>query len=473
MADTETGSGDFQPNPIYGDAAPQSYGNSTYSADQGQLAQQPAEYEYAAEADAVEVAEDPDANNPFAGNGAASPEQQPPPYSQDPPAAYSAEPMQPEEAQYGGANGTAQGDPEDVVAQMAADNPAADDEPDYGMPQPETAGDSDGSSGEGLFGNLWIRTVYMATALFIASFFAFFIWANNPFADFPGDTADQFAAGYGLSLTGNIFLFFGTMAALTVAVLQKLGRPIPFEKIVKLVVVGFYVGGGAFYFIGGCAVASAWNSLDGDTSYIAGVFFTEETFVGAHAILAGLDMLKPEFLNKKKWRVLVYNAAFLFLGIVGFFAYAVTSTTLDDNGGDNAGPAFITLFYFVAVIPEVLYLVIYLLAMKFPKLEALDKPIVMLVLSAVFAGSCVMLLIGYFIVAGGDFATFITLSPPLDNPGGEYFVGMGFFVLMCGAVISFDMFFEKFVPGYKDGGDSVSDQQAQGMPTNANEPDTM
>jgi len=465
MADEQqmADSGDFQQNPAYG-MEPQSYGNgSTYEEDPNQLNnQQPEEYEQYAQPDA---AADEDANNPFAGNGAAPAaeaqpqyEQQPPPYSQDPPAAYA---TPPQETQVYGNGMAPQQEPEDVVAQMEAQHADANDDVDYGNMPAQTADSAgDSESGEGLFGNAWLRKVFMASALLIASFFAMILWFDNPFSGLDG--FEDFDAGWGLSATGAFFMFFGAIGALVVAVMQKLGRPIPMERIVGFVVAGLYIGGGTFYFIGGCAVAAAYNGIEGlDLSYIAGIFFVEETFVGAHAILAGVDLLKPDVLNRKKWRVLIYNAAFLFLGVIGFFAYAVTSTTIDDNGGDNAGPALAALFYFVVDVVLVVFLIIFLI----PKLnETLGKPIVLLILSGVFAGSCVMLLIAYFVLAGEDVLT----------SGGAYFVGVGFFVLACGAAISFDMFFERFIPGYKDGGDSVSDAQNQsaGMPTNANEPDT-
>jgi len=96
-----------------------------------------------------------------------------------------------------------------------------------------------------------------------------------------------------------------------------------------------------------------------------------------------------------------------------------------------------------------------------PKLsESLGKPIVLLILAASYAICVVCLLIGYFILVG-EFG---------GLQGRAYFLGVGFFVLMTGAIISFDMLFDRFIPGYKDGGNSVSDQQTQNggaaVPTN-------
>merc|ERR1712228_211787 len=174
----------------------------------------------------------------------------------------------------------------------------------------------------------------------------------------------------------------------------------------------------------------------------AGIFFGEQTFVATHATLAGIDLWKREILNNKKWRVLAYNVAFFELSLIGFFAYAVTSTRFDEIGLDNAGPAFLALFYFLVLIPLVLFVVIYMI----PKLnESLGKPIILLILVGTFSLCVVFILIG---------------ANDVVNSAGAYWVGFGFFVTLTGVMIAFDMLFDKFIPGYKDGGSSVSDQQA-------------
>merc|ERR1719273_2404429 len=146
--------------------------------------------------------------------------------------------------------------------------------------------------------------------------------------------------------------------------MKKFGRPIPAEKITMFAIMGCYVTGAAFYLIGGCATAAAWNKRD-NASYIAGIFFGEQFFVGFHAAAAAMDLWRQDILNSKKWRTLIYTGMFLFLGVVDFFAWAVTSTTFDSDGIDNAGPALLALFYFLILIPTIVYLVIFLI----PKLQ--------------------------------------------------------------------------------------------------------
>lgn len=138
---------------------------------------------------------------------------------------------------------------------------------------------------------------------------------------------------------------------------------------------------------------------------------------------------------------------------------------------DNAGPAFNALFYFMIMIPQVIYMLIYLI----PKVyEKLGKPFILLILAGSFIVCAVGLLIGYFILTG----SFVAL-PTIDINNGEvntddtvqlvkgraYFLGVGVFVLMTATAIAFDMLFDRWVPGYKDGGNSVSDKEAQGVPT--------
>jgi len=205
---------------------------------------------------------------------------------------------------------------------------------------------------------------------------------------------------------------------------------------VSYLIIGIYGTGSAFYLIGGCATAAAWNKID--ASYVAGIFFAEQFFVGFHAACAAVDFKWPHILNKKHYRTLIYNAMYLFLGVVAFFAYAVTSTSFDGDGIDNAGPAWLALFYFLILIPEIVYLVIFLV----PNLrERLGRPAVLMILAGAFSVCCVMLLIGYFIITGNFFEGF---------KGKGYFVGMAFFVLATGVVIAFDMFIERFIPGYKN-----------------------
>eukprot|EP00486_Rosalina_sp_Unknown_P000941 CAMPEP_0201568442 /NCGR_PEP_ID=MMETSP0190_2-20130828/9528_1 /ASSEMBLY_ACC=CAM_ASM_000263 /TAXON_ID=37353 /ORGANISM="Rosalina sp." /LENGTH=347 /DNA_ID=CAMNT_0047989569 /DNA_START=139 /DNA_END=1179 /DNA_ORIENTATION=- len=332
----EVGSGDFQPNPIYGDAPPQSYGDgTTYNEDPNELNQGGGggddDYEYPQnDQDAPQYDEDADANNPFAGQeqqqqpqeygqdqqqyGGDDQQQQqyggyeqpqggqqqnpPPPYSEDPPAppqAYSGDPNQPQT--YG--NGT--NEPEDVVAQMNPDGNQAyadEDVGDYGVTQPKTedgATDEDGENGEGLMGNFIFRTIFMATAFFFQSMMAMAIWFRNSDDDISG--YDDMRAGYGLSGFAAFFIFLASIGAMVYGIMMKMGRPIPGEKWVLWSIIGIYVTGGLFYFLGGCAVAYGWNQFGNDlqadpnfTSPVAGVFFTEMTFVGIHAVLAGVDL---------------------------------------------------------------------------------------------------------------------------------------------------------------------------------------
>eukprot|EP01084_Bolivina_argentea_P020526 38177_1 len=445
-ATVDVGSGDFQPNPIYGDAPPASIGTTLDENDNnlGNQQNNDADYEYPNNEQQEQQYQGDEQQQQYDDD-----EQQqyedpnpPPPYSQDPPAppAYS-DPNNTNNAQQDTAYNN---EPEDVVAQMNADNNNQYDEDvgDYGVTQPKIddgTKDEDSVNGEGLFGNYFIRTIYMATSIFFCSMLSFSIWFQS--------AGGSFSAGYGLSGFAAFLLFFGSIMAAVYAVMNmKMGRPIPGEKWFLWTTIGLYVGGGLFYFLGGCAVAYAYNDVG--ISYIAGIFFAEQTFVGLHGIVAGVDLWKRQFLNNKKWRVLIYNLAFVILSVIAFFAYAVTSTTFDEAGADNAGPAWLALFYFVVLIPEILYLVIYLI----PKLnDTLGKPIVLLILAASYMIGCICLLIGYFIIVG-QFAGLV---------GKGYFLGVGFFVLLTGTIIAFDMLFDRFIPGYKDGGGSVADQESQ------------
>ena len=187
----EVGSGDFQPNPIYGDQPPATI--STYENTNQFQNEQQDDYQYPQN---EEEDDDDDINNPFnddASAQAGGPPQDtmaqqqmqsnnrgaPPPYSEDPPSppvAYQPQPV------YG--NGTHE--PEDVVAQMNAQHPDVyrDDDPDYGITQPKTedhivGAEADEDEGEGFFGNFFIRAVYMASALLFCSMLSFSVWFTD------------------------------------------------------------------------------------------------------------------------------------------------------------------------------------------------------------------------------------------------------------------------------------------------------
>merc|ERR1719203_2782320 len=128
---------------------------------------------------------------------------------------------------------------------------------------------------------------------------------------------------------------------------------------------GLYLMGGAFYFFGGCAVAYAWNQTRVNP-VSGGVFFAEQTFVSAHAIIMAVDLLKECYLDDMKRRLYVFNVAFVLFVFVAFCCYASISVNFDDAGIRHIGPSFLTLFYFLLLITEILYLTVYFV----PKLKA-------------------------------------------------------------------------------------------------------
>jgi len=386
----------------------------------------------------------------------AQPQGAPPPYSEDPPsppAAY----QQP--AVYG--NGTHE--PEDVVAQMNQQvqmgrgaDVYRDEDPDYGITQPKTEDHIPAAvedEGEGFFGDIVVRRIYMSASLLFVSMLSFSVWFSNLKNSWcilddlgldDGGICGAFQTAYGLSGFGALMIFLASILSLVFMLAKKFGRPIPAENITLYAIIGIYGTGSVFYLIGGCATAAAWNK--NNASYIAGIFFAEQFFVGFHAACAAIDFWRESVLNSKKFRTLIYNGMFVFLGVVAFFAYAVTSTSFDESEIDNAGPALLALFYFLILIPQIVYLVIYLV----PKLnDRLGRPIVLMILSGVFGICCVMLLIGYFVLTGNFSVTESDSDSSFTGKG--YFVGMGFFVLLTGGVIAADMFLENFIPGHKPG----------------------
>eukprot|EP01083_Nonionella_stella_P064315 167489_1 len=249
------------------------------------------------------------------------------PYSQSlPPQSHTQPPIRPPHSHTFGTQ-IPEDEPDDVVAQMNTEEDI-----NYtdvaNIPQPHVD-DSDSYSnnqnGYGLFGNFLVRTMYISLSIFVCALLSFSMW-------FQKISIKSFSTAFGLSGFAVLLLFLSSLMAFIWALLTKLSRPIPMEKVFLWSIIILYIIGGLCYFIGGCAVAYAWNSVD--ASSIAGIFFAEQTFVAIHAILAGLvitlftsvlcvrkcviyityiegvDLWKRNILNDKKRRVIIYNGVF-------------------------------------------------------------------------------------------------------------------------------------------------------------------
>ena len=189
----EPNSGDFIPNPIYGDE-PQTYQSTVMPEDEEQQSSVNPFHNPRTQRQ-LTYTNKQDINYEVNANNNEQPQQQeyeqenpPPPYSQNDPApqAFS--------NQYPVTDGN-QNEPEDVVAQMNQEY-QQDDDVDYGVTAPKLSDamddDEDSVNGEGLFGNYFIRTVYIASSLLFCSMLSFGIWLSDT-------NGTDFSAGYGLS----------------------------------------------------------------------------------------------------------------------------------------------------------------------------------------------------------------------------------------------------------------------------------
>merc|ERR1719461_901014 len=240
---------------------------------------------------------------------------------------------------------------------------------DRNISKPETVTDSvDKPAMCRFFGDHSFRCIYSAISLFICSIFSFSMWFKP--------TSNVFSLSYGLSGFGAICTFIASAFILSYFCIKAGRDHMPTNECLKISVLFFeywlfwtikLLGllGGFFYFLGGCAVAYSWD--ESDREHISGgVFFAEQSFVGFFATITAMDLWRSQYLDDKKKRVFVYNVAFVIFVFVAFCSYASISINFDNAGIFHVGPAFLTLFYFLLLIGEILYLTIYFV----PKLKA-------------------------------------------------------------------------------------------------------
>lgn len=92
-------------------------------------------------------------------------------------------------------------------------------------------------------------------------------------------------------------MFFGALIAILLSILHhfELSLPSKWGWILLYVTVGLYIASGIIYFIGGCALASAYNASGVYDSSYAGIWFAESFYIGSHAIIAGSIKLRVMF----------------------------------------------------------------------------------------------------------------------------------------------------------------------------------
>eukprot|EP01084_Bolivina_argentea_P294447 506606_1 len=315
--------------------------------------------------------------------------------------------------------------------------------------------------GEGKMGNFIFRTIFMGCSLLLVSLLGFTVY----FEDLQrfGEFGHKLKIGYGLSGFAAIVIFLTSLVAILVAkfgiTLQETTEQLLViwsKKIKKLnpkyiskgICCGYIIDG-LFQFMGGCGIAFAWNHSAKDIGFspyassIAGIFFIEQTFIGLHAIIAGLDYWSivvsdnmVPILNDIQDRTILYIILYSFLALVDFFSFAVLSGQVESKKKsrmDNAGAALNALFYFLVIILMIYYTVI----TGFPNLYknfGKYKKMIMSITGGTFVFCITMLLIGYFVFTA-NWVNFFHGT----YFGAPYFTGIGFFVFSMGIAISLDI----------------------------------
>ena len=90
-------------------------------------------------------------------------------------------------------------------------------------------------------------------------------------------------------------IFFGALGAILLAILHHFELSLPSQWILLYLTIGLYLASGIIYFVGGCALASAYNASGVYDSSYAGIWFAESFYIGSHAIIAGLVKLRVMF----------------------------------------------------------------------------------------------------------------------------------------------------------------------------------
>ena len=88
---------------------------------------------------------------------------------------------------------------------------------------------------------------------------------------------------------GSLVIFFGGLGGIILSILHKGAMMISIQWILMYISIGLYIIGGIIYFIGGCAVANAYNS-NGESSSFSGTWFAEALYVSCHSMIAGTKL---------------------------------------------------------------------------------------------------------------------------------------------------------------------------------------
>lgn len=124
----------------------------------------------------------------------------------------------------------------------------------------------------------------------MVSLLSFHLWYGINKNKLPND----FQAAFDLCATGTLFIFLGAICGIIYAFIERKKGTFEYLKWVQWTTMALYFGGGFFYWIGGCVLASAYNSTFNFLDHISafsGIWFAEITFISTHAIIAGIFIM--------------------------------------------------------------------------------------------------------------------------------------------------------------------------------------
>lgn len=87
-------------------------------------------------------------------------------------------------------------------------------------------------------------------------------------------------------------IFCGGIICLALCVLNKYKIIMNFQWILLYIATALYIVGGLMYILGGIVLAAAYNKTGQHSTSYAGTWFSEGSYVGAHAIIFGMNSEK-------------------------------------------------------------------------------------------------------------------------------------------------------------------------------------
>eukprot|EP01083_Nonionella_stella_P034930 95506_1 len=276
------------------------------------------------------------------------------------------------------------------------------------------------------FNHFLYRTLVLSVTLLLVSVLLMPEW-------FRAVGIESFKSAYGLSAFGILLIFLAAFGSICGGILEivKIGLSARYKRIFIYFIMGMYVVGGVFYFIGACAVTGSYNALLGaEYAAYGGVWWCQMFYVSLLSIVTGID-LKRQILNRWDLRVTLFVSLF----VLDSFILSICSMVIGGKPFINDTFTTLGVMHLLSSLIALAFLVIRLLTVLIPNgpIKTNHK---------IEFGLMVALLL--FIMCC-TFTNWALAGHQTLSPTASYYVGMGILQCLMGLFVTFDVSFCQYV----------------------------